>query len=236
MNNIRRLYISYTFNRANIIIIMVSAFLLFILFNLYDFDISNFDYVEDISYFHDDYLRFSLNIASPISLVVLITIICIDYITNQKRFDLIFATRIKSKELLKIKIYVYLLLSFLYMTIIWILIISIGVIRFNYFKLDLKMIQIYFMMIFIASEAVILSMIIQRATRIGFSAILVFIIYFVSRIISDANAYIGNILFLNINPFSKIAPLGLLPSCGIVLCYLGLLMILFSKRELKIKK
>jgi len=236
MNNIRRLYISYTFNRANIIILMVSALLLFVLFNLYDFDISLFDYVEDITYFHDDYIRFSLNIASPISLVVLISIICIDYITNQKRFDLIFATRIKSKDLLKTKIYVYLLLSFLYMTIIWIMIMVIGIIRFKYFKLDQEMLQIYFMLNFIGAEAILMSMILQRATRIGFSAIIVFIIYFISRIVSDINKYIGNVLFLNINPFSKISALGLLPSFAIVLAYLTLLLAVFSKRELKIKK
>ncbi|MCR5706038.1 MAG: hypothetical protein K6G48_04525 [Acholeplasmatales bacterium] len=236
MNNIRRLYTSYTFNRANIIILMVSALLLFVLFNLYDFDISLFDYVEDITYFHDDYIRFSLNIASPISLVVLISIICIDYITNQKRFDLIFATRIKSKDLLKTKIYVYLLLSFLYMTIIWIMIMVIGIIRFKYFKLDQEMLQIYFMLNFIGAEAILMSMILQRATRIGFSAIIVFIIYFISRIVSDINKYIGNVLFLNINPFSKISALGLLPSFAIVLAYLTLLLAVFSKRELKIKK
>ena len=53
MKNIKRLYLSYTFNRPNIIILFVSILLIFALLNLYNFDILDYDYQEDISYYND---------------------------------------------------------------------------------------------------------------------------------------------------------------------------------------
>ena len=80
-----------------------------------------------------------------------------------------------------------------------------------------------------------MSLLAIRITKIGYSSIIVFIVYYVSRIISDINMYIGNLIFLNVDLNNKIAPLGLLPSFGIVVLYSFILIFVFGKKELKIK-
>lgn len=233
---IRSLYLSYTFNRGNLAILLISLILIAVVLNLFDFDISNFDYQEDIIYYHRDYLRYAINLTLPIAIVVIVSILAIDYSVNQKKFDLLFVTKVESKDLLKIKIYVYLLLSFFYLSLIYILIMFTGFLRFKYFSFDVDILKIYFMMIFMGIEASILSMIIIRLTRIGYSSILIFILYFVGRIVTDIEEHIGNIIFLNIDLNNMISPLGILPSCAIIVAEILILRFAFAKSEIKIKK
>ncbi len=235
MNNVRKLYLSYTFNRTNVIILSASLLLIFILLNLFDFDVSMFDYYEDISVYHNDYLKFAIDYVLPIIIVVIVSSISIDHIQNNHRFDLIFSTKISSKALLKIKISVYLLLSFLYVTIAYIMIMLVGMARFKYFMFDSDMLKILFMMNFIGFEAVLLSLLIIRITKIGYSGIIVFLIFLIARIVGDINPILGSIIFLHINLFNKIAPLGLVPSFLFDIMYLVILITCFGKNELKLK-
>ena len=201
MNNIKKLYFNYTFNRANIIIIFISLLIIGVILNLYDFDISALDYSMDHKFYHEDFLFFSLQYVMPVAIVVIITIIIIDNISNSKRFDILFCTKIKSKNLLKIKIMVYLTLSFYYM-----------------------------------SATYIMSMLIIRCTNLAYSAILVFIIYFISKIVLDINKYLGSLMFLNVDIHNKIAPLTIAGSIGIVCIYYLSLLTMYGKKELKLEK
>ena len=200
-----------------------------------NFDILDYDYQEDISYYNIDYLRFGLNFIMPISIVVIISIISIDHILNGKRFDLLFCTKITPKGLLIIKYKVYILLSVIYMSIIWCMLVITGLLRLNYFYLNQSLIQLLIMLNFIGILVVVMSLLAIRITKIGYSSIIVFIVYYVSRIISDINMYIGNLIFLNVDLNNKIAPLGLLPSFGIVVLYSCVLIFVFGKKELKLK-
>lgn len=236
MNNIKKLYFNYTFNRANIIIIFISLLIIGVILNLYDFDISALDYSMDHKFYHEDFLFFSLQYVMPVAIVVIITIIIIDNISNSKRFDILFCTKIKSKNLLKIKMMVYLTLSFYYMSATYIMIMFVGLMRFTYFRFDYKMLQLYIMMILMAFEATLMSMLIIRCTNLAYSAILVFIIYFISKIVLDINKYLGSLMFLNVDIHNKIAPLTIAGSIGIVCIYYLSLLTMYGKKELKLEK
>ncbi len=236
MDNIKKLYLNYTFNRANIIIISISLVIMGIVVNLYDFSIPMIDYSMDYKFYHKDFLIYSLQYTMPIAIVVLITIIIIDSISNSKRFDILFCTKVRPQNILRIKTRVYLTLAFYYISFAYVIIMLIGLARFSHFRFNYKMLQLYIMMVLMGFEAVLMSLLIIRITSVTYAAILVFIIYFISRIFFDMNKVLGSFLFLNPDLNNKIAPLTILGSFIIVFIYLEMLIRIFGKKELKLEK
>ncbi len=236
MNNIKKLYLNYTFNRANIIIILLSLMIVGVILNLYDFSIPEIDYSMDQIFYHNDYLIFALQYAMPVAIVVLITIIIIDNISNSKRFDILFTTKVSSKKILKIKIMVYLGLAFYYISALYIMIMLVGLSRFTYFRFNYKLFQLYIMMVLISFEAVLMSLLFIRVSGLAYSAILVFIIYFMSRIFFDMNKILGSILFLNPDINGKIAPISIAGSILVVVAYAEILIRMYGKKELKLDR
>ncbi len=233
VNNIKKIYFYYTFNIPNIIIISISILVMMLMFNLYDFDISIIDYNADYINYHTEYITSSLSVFIPLLIVVVILVISIDYMTNHKRFDLIFSSRFSSKEILKIKLNVYLTFVFIYVSFLYLMMILFGCLRFNYFRFDIELFKIYVLLELIGIEAVILINLIMRITKIGFSSILVLILYFLSLIVVDNNKIISRMIFTNFRYEKCIVDSNMFISIIVIIIYYLLLMVFCSKKEFK---
>lgn len=222
MKNIRNLYFYYSFNRTNLIILGISIFVMLIIYNMYDFDISTIDYIYDRSSYHYEYISSSLGIMIPISIVVIMLILSIDYMTNKKRFDLLFLSRYSERNLIKIKISVYLTLSFIYVSILYLLMIIVAELRFQDFKFNLLFMKLYVGLIIQSFVATLIILALMNLTKAGYSAIIVLILYFISIIIGDINKIAATIIFIYIDIPGDILPGGLILSLIILMLYMCL--------------
>lgn len=222
MKNIRNLYFYYSFNRTNLIILGISIFVMLIIYNMYDFDISTIDYIYDRSSYHYEYISSSLGIMIPISIVVIMLILSIDYMTNKKRFDLLFLSRYSERNLIKIKISVYLTLSFIYVSILYLLMIIVAELRFQDFKFNLLFMKLYVGLIIQSFVATLIILALMNLTKAGYSAIIVLILYFISIIVGDINKIFATIIFIYIDIPGDILPGGLILSLIILMLYMCL--------------
>lgn len=222
MKNIRNLYFYYSFNRTNLIILGISIFVMLIIYNMYDFDISTIDYIYDRSSYHYEYISSSLGIMIPISIVVIMLILSIDYMTNKKRFDLLFLSRYSERNLIKIKISVYLTLSFIYVSILYLLMIIVAELRFQDFKFNLLFMKLYVGLIIQSFVATLIILALMNLTKAGYSAIIVLILYFISIIVGDINKIFATIIFIYIDIPGRILPGGIILSLSIFTLYLCL--------------
>ena len=232
MKNIKKLYFYYSFNRTNLIILGLSIFVMLIIYNMYDFDIYAIDYMYDRNAFHSEYISSSLGVMIPISIVVIMLVLSIDYMTNKKRFDLLFLSRYSKRDLAKIKIVVYLTLSFIYVSILFMLMIIVAEIRFTDFKFDLYYLKLYVGLIIQSFVATMIIMLVMDLTGAGYSAIIALILYFLSIVIGDMNKIIATLIFIYIDISGSILPGGIILSLIIFSIYL-FLVIFVAKNEKK---
>ena len=232
MKNIKKLYFYYSFNRTNLIILGLSIFVMLIIYNMYDFDIYTIDYMYDRNAFHSEYISSSLGVMIPISIVVIMLVLSIDYMTNKKRFDLLFLSRYSKRDLAKIKIAVYLTLSFIYVSILFMLMIIVAEIRFTDFKFDLYYLKLYVGLIIQSFVATMIIMLVMDLTGAGYSAIIALILYFLSFVIGDMNKIIATLIFIYIDISGSILPGGIILSLIIFSIYL-FLVIFGAKNEKK---
>lgn len=233
MKNINKIYFYYTFNRPNIIILGISMIVICIMFNLYDFDVSLFDYMADMNYYHMDYIAEELGVMIPLSLVVIMLITSIDFVSNNKKFDILFISKLDSKDILKIKLKVYFTLSFIYISLLYLIMIIIGIFRFSGFRFSLGMLKLYFSLLLQSFEAIIIIFIITRLTKNGYSSIIVLLLYFISLLISEYSEIISNIVFINVDALYNGTKIGLFPAFAIDFVYALILTKLLCKKEFK---
>lgn len=231
--NIKRLYFYYTFNRPNAIILGLSLLILTILFNTYDFDISSYNYLVNKEEYHLEYLSGALSYAIPLSLVVIMLVISIDYMMNRKRFDLIFISKLKPNEILKCKLYVYLLMALVYSITVYTALILTAVLRFDNFYLKYDHIKLFFALMLQDVIATLIIFLIIRITKIVYSSIIIMVLYFISLIISDYSEVAASIIFVHIDMYDNVIGIGILPIFLIAIIYYFIIVEIYGKKELK---
>lgn len=236
MNNIKKLYMYYTFNKANIIILFLSIVGFLVIFNLWDFDIAGYEYYSNPSFYNLLYLKNNISIIEIVSMLVVIVILSIDSMSNNGRFDSIFLSKIKHKDIIKTQIKTYTILIFMYTTLIYLLLILTGVYRLEGFIIKMNILIIYLGLLVFNIEVMMISFLFIKLTGFGLSGIITLVWYFITSLIYDSHKIIGNIFLfhMNLDKF-KIFFLGLLIAIFIIILIYVLLIKVISKKEYKIR-
>ncbi|MGM9971312.1 MAG: hypothetical protein ACI35W_02750 [Anaeroplasmataceae bacterium] len=199
MKNVKELYYRFSLNKINLILIFISIILLFLIFNLWDFNIMSLDYNFDRGRYHMLYINDNISIISIISICLISVIIAIDTIGNNGRFDILFLSKITNKELIRIKLRNYIIMTIIYTSIIYLLMILVGTYRFEGFYFDIVLLKLWIAIIIVNIEVLLFSFLLIRLTKVGFSAIFVLILYFISSIVYDINKILGNVFLFHID-------------------------------------
>lgn len=236
MNNIKKLYMHYTFNKANIIILFLSIVGFLVIFNLWDFDIAGYEYYSNPSFYNLLYLKNNISIIEIVSMLVVIVILSIDSMSNNGRFDSIFLSKIKHKDIIKTQIKTYTILIFMYTTLIYLLLILTGVYRLEGFIIKMNILIIYLGLLVFNIEVMMISFLFIKLTGFGLSGIITLVWYFITSLIYDSHKIIGNIFLfhMNLDKF-KIFFIGLLIAIFIIILIYVLLIKVISKKEYKIR-
>lgn len=203
MKNLKKIYFYFTFNKINIITLFLSLLSLFLIFLFYKLDISIYEYEANINYYTNVFLNDNLSYICLISSITLLLLIAIDYITNANRFDIIFIPKYSKEQILFSKLNTYLFIAINYSLISYLCLLFVGVIKFDGFVINFKIVRIYFYLLLYNIEVIVISLFLVLTIKNGFCAIITIILYFLSSLIYESNKYIANILLMHIDASSN---------------------------------
>lgn len=182
----------------SLIFIFISIILIFFLL-LYNasFDITYFELLNNKDLLKQNYILDSLQTIEIIGVFFVIFLVALELFYNINNFDVYFISLTNKKDYLISKVISYLIIIYIYFLIIFLMFISVYLFRFNELSNILNMLKImidyivYFTFIFLVSYVILLLF------HNYFSSILLFIFYWITKIIEEDN-FIKKYIFLDI--------------------------------------
>lgn len=181
----------------SLIFIFISIVLMFLLLLYHaSFNISYFELLNNKSLLKENYFIDSLQTIEIIGVFFVIFLVALELFYNINNFDAYFVSLSNKKDYLVTKIISYLIIIWAYFLIIFMMFIAIYLLRFKEMSDTYKMFKlmidyiIYFTFIFLVSYVILLLF------HNYFSSILLFIFYWITKIIEEVN-FIKKYIFLD---------------------------------------
>lgn len=197
MKNIKKLYYYSIINRTNLIILGISLLLMILLFSLWDYD--RVDYIVNYDSINRDYLKNCIMIIEVVLIVLIALIIAIDNIFNSGKFDSLFINRISIRYIRRIRINCYIIISIIWSSILFLIMILIGLLKLRYMIFSFYHFKIYILLVLFNIEAVLLASLFIRILKISLASILIIFMFLTSFILGNITRVGSNAILINID-------------------------------------
>ncbi len=193
------LYFSFLFDKKTLIAILITLILLSIsLIFIFKVDKDEY-YLENYLNYHQSYFNLSLLIIGILN-GILISFFVINLSIYSTNFDCLFISYIKREKISIIKIITILIALFLLLTIEFIIIVFIGLLKYNHFKISKDFIITFYYNYLAMIFEVIASIALTEIFHIIFTPFLVLFIFLIIRILMN-NFNNFKDLFINYFPY-----------------------------------
>lgn len=233
MKNIKKLYLYFTLNKFNIIILLASLLCLFFIFLFNKQEVSIYDYNLNRSSYNKMFISDNLFYIELITLITLCLLISIDFMTNQK-FDIIFMPKYSKISILKSQILSYLFIMINFISISLLLLVLVLSFRYSGFKINLEVIRLYLYLLMFGFEIILITLFNVSIFKYGFLGLITILLYFMSNIIYDISTIFSNILLFHIDLYSfKNTVVGIIISCFICFIIIFVLYKIYGNKNKK---
>ncbi len=235
------MYSSFYLNKTSLIIFGLSIILLMIIFlTSIESNISRKMYEINYESIINAYFNECFFAATLIIAIFSIFLGSMEGITQVSKFDAMFVGNNNRFDILLAKIIAFIIIDYIFISIVFLILFLIPTIKFDYFTFKLEYLKILINIIIWSNFILFISMIISLLIQNYFSPLLVFIYYFLMKLMSDSSNkriknYVNAIfpqIYLNQN-LSINFTFGTFYVINLIIIMIIVLNIIYSRKNLK---